>query len=149
MESERKKRGRPPKYGVKDPWCLARALKVIYAYDKARTSGIKHSAAIREAVAFVRHLDPEMHISETEMRRVLAELRPSDSPVALLSSYEILEGEEAARLRSRTAQLLALVGSKSQSIAPDEDLTRPLKIFSIYVEKKRNYPRHNAKSSSQ
>lgn len=149
METEKKKRGRPPKNGAKDPWFLARTLEIIYAYDKARTSGIKHSAAIREAVAFVRHLDPEMHVSETEVRRVLAVLRPSDGPVALLSSYEILEGEEAAEIRNRFAETHAFNRSRSQLSAPDEDPTRPLKRFSIYLVKRRNYPRHNAKSSSR
>jgi tetratricopeptide (TPR) repeat protein len=41
---------------------------VTYAYDEARTEGLKHSAAIREAVSFVQRLNPEMSISETEVK---------------------------------------------------------------------------------
>jgi hypothetical protein len=148
MESEKKKRGRPTKNGVRDPAHLSRALKIICSYENARTGGIKHSSAVREAIAFVRQLDPGMPVSETEVKRILAELRPSDSPVSIQSNYEILEGEEAARIRSRFAHLLALAGCEAQSFAPDEDPTRPLKRFSISISKRRNYPRHNAKKLS-
>lgn len=141
-----KKRGRPRKNGAKDPWSLARALMVIHAYDEARTGGIKHSAAVKEAADFVRWLCPGMPISETEVKRILAELRPAKGPAALLSSYEILEGEEAARARSRFAQMLALAGQIPPD-PPNQDPSRPLKRFSVSLGKRPNYPRYNAKNS--
>jgi hypothetical protein len=140
-----KKRGRPSKNGVKNGTWHMRTLMVMYAYDEARTSGLKHSAAVREAVAFVRQLHPEMSISETEVKRVLTELRPSDSPVALRSDYEILQGEEAARLRRIFAQMLAPTGSKSPSGLRNQDPARPLRRFSVGYVKRPIYPRHNAK----
>jgi len=145
VDSQIRKRGRPPKNGVTEPWRFARALKIIYAYDKARVSGLKHTAAIREAVGFVRQLDPEMPVSETEVKRILAELRPSTGSVALLSNYEVLEGEEAARLRSRLAQMFAFAERKDTE-PPNQDPSRPLKRFSIGYGKRPNYPRHNAKN---
>jgi hypothetical protein len=141
-----KKRGRPRKHGVKNPSALARALMVIYAYDEARKDGLKHSAAIREAVAFVKRLRPEMSVSETEVRRILAELRPSDGQVALRSSCEIVEGKEAARLRKLLAQIRAFTGSKSATVLSSQDPERPLRKFYIGYMKRPIYPRHNAKS---
>jgi hypothetical protein len=110
---------------------------------------MKHESAVREAVAFVRQDHPEMPFSETEVKRILAELRPSGSPVAFMSNYEIFEGEEAAGLRSRLAELHDLEGSKIQSIAPGKDPKRPLKRFLISLGKRQNYPRFNRKPTNE
>jgi hypothetical protein len=140
-----KRRGRPHKHGLKKPSALARALMVVYAYDKARKEGLKHSAAIREAVAFVKRIHPEMAISETEVRRILAEFHSSKSPVALRSNYEIVVGKEAARFRGLLAQIPGFKDSKSSSNSSRQDPQRPLRRFSIGYVKRPNYPRHNAK----
>jgi hypothetical protein len=79
MHRSLKKNGRPPKNGVVAPGRFLRALMVIHAFSKARAGGQKHSADVREAVEFVRQLDPEMPISETEVKRVLAEFLPRAS----------------------------------------------------------------------
>jgi hypothetical protein len=149
MESEKKKRGRPPKKGRKDPWHLARALKILYAYDKARTSGMKHESAVIEAAAFVRQLNPEIPVSETEVKRILAELRPSSSPIAIKADYDVLEGEKAAGIRSHLNDLHDLEGSKVQLISPGEDPKRPLKRFSISLGMRQNYPRFNRKPTKE
>lgn len=151
-KSPTKKRGRPSRNGVKEPWQFGRALMVIHAYSKARDGGQKHSAAIREAVDFVRQLDPEMPVSQTEVRRVLAEFRPQDSRVALRVDYSILEGEEAAKRRSfyaqMYAQMLEFAGTKSTTELIDENLRKPLKSFKFGFGKRPNYSRHNAKTSN-
>jgi hypothetical protein len=143
MESKARKRGRPRKNGVKDPSFLARALKVLHAYDEARLGGMKHSAAVKESVSFVRNIDPHMPISETEVKRILAELRPSDSPVGLLSSCEVLEGPEAATRRRFFAQM---IGKENSADFLSKDPERPLKRFSFGIGKRPNYPRHNGKA---
>ena len=148
MEGERKRRGRPQKDGVTEPWRFGRALEIVYAYRKARDAGEKHSAAVREAVAFVRQLDPEMRISETEVRRVVAEFLSQASQVALTADYLILEGEEAARRRRFFAEMLEFAGDKITTELTDQNLRKPLKSFTFGFGKRPNYPRHNAKTSN-
>jgi hypothetical protein len=147
MDPQMKKRGRPLKNGVTEPWRFVRALMVINAYTKARARGEKHSASIIEAVEFVRQLHPEMPISVTGAKRVLAEFLPQEGPIALRVDYSILEGEEAAKLRNFNAQRLRLVGTKCAMELTDRNTQRPLKRFRFGFGARPNYPRHNANSS--
>ena len=71
-------RGRPPKHGKIPGWMFGRALRVLDAYDAARIS-MKHSSAVTMATAAVREAFPEMPISETTVRRNLAEYRGKDA----------------------------------------------------------------------
>lgn len=148
MESERKGKGRPPKNGVTEPWRFGRALKVVHAYRKARAGGEKHSAAVREAVEFVRQHDPKMPISETEVKRILAEFLPKDGPAALVVEYATLEGEEAAKLRSLHEQRLANAGIKITGGLSDQNRRKPLKRFKFRFGERPHYPRHNASSTN-
>jgi hypothetical protein len=142
-----KKRGRPPKNGVVEPEHFGRALKLTYAYSEARKKGLKHSAAVREAVEFVRRLNPATPVSESAVRRVLAEFRPQNSEVEITVEYSTLEGSGAAACRSRFAQLLKSSGNENVPALSDEDLRRPLKAFKFGFGKRLDYPRHNAKPS--
>jgi hypothetical protein len=81
-----KKRGRPKTNGGKPPWVLRRITLVVYAYDRARKAGEKHEAAVDEAVKFVRTRKAKMPISGTEVKRILADWRPSRKPRVLLVS---------------------------------------------------------------
>jgi hypothetical protein len=74
------KRGRPKKNGMKPLWMLRRITLVLRGYQKAREAGVKHSVAIQEAVRHVRETEPQMPISETEVRRTLARYRSSRLP---------------------------------------------------------------------
>jgi len=143
-----KKRGRPSKNGLVGPEHFGRALMVIDAYLRAREGGQKHSAAVRQAVEVVRQSGLGMPISETVVKRVLAEFLPKDSPAALKTDYVILEGEEAASHRRFHAQMLELAGNKITTELTDQDLQKPLKIFKFGFGKRPNYPRHNAKTSN-
>jgi len=58
---------------------LLRAAWVLEAYDGARKNGLKHSGGITEAVNSVRQKHPEMPISETVVKRILARHRPKHS----------------------------------------------------------------------
>jgi hypothetical protein len=147
VEGSMNKKGRPPKNGVKEPEHFLRALKITHSYSKARAGGQKQSAAVREAVDYVRQRDPEMPVSETTVKRVLAEFLAQDSRDALKVEYLIREGEEAAERRSFLMQNSELGGTKSPAVPADQDLRRPLKSFKFGFAKRPRYPRHNGKSS--
>jgi hypothetical protein len=77
-------RGRPRKNGQQPMWILRRETLVLYGYDEARRVGEKHDAAVKEAVTYVKSIDPLMKISETEVRRVLAFWRPRNHAIGLV-----------------------------------------------------------------
>jgi hypothetical protein len=78
------KRGRARTNGRKPGWMLGRALIAIEAYDRARRDGQKHWFALEIAVNAVRAEFSGVPISQSEVKRVLAELRPKNAPEALL-----------------------------------------------------------------
>jgi hypothetical protein len=142
-----KKRGRPAKHGVKDPRTLSRTLAVLHSFDRARARGEKHSAAIRESVDFVRQLHPEMPISETEVKRILAEFRPRGARTILMSEYSVVEGEKARKIRSKLAVSRFLVEAPAHSTHSEED-PKPLKRFTMRFTDAPHYPRYNARGAS-
>ena len=62
---------------------LGRVTLAVYAYDLATGAGEKHSVAISEAVQYIRHTAPRMRISETEVKRIMADWRPKGSASCL------------------------------------------------------------------
>jgi hypothetical protein len=76
--------GRPRKNGEQPMWMLVRATLAVYGYDQARKAGEKHMAAITSAVRLIRATRPRMKVSETEVKRILADWRSSRSPVGLV-----------------------------------------------------------------
>ena len=79
MEIVKKQRGRPrKKENTIECWQFGRAAMVMCAYDEARGKGDKHSVAVRDTVDLVKQRHPEMPISQTEVKRVLATWRPRD-----------------------------------------------------------------------
>jgi len=76
--------GRPRKYGLQPHWMFERALLVLFAYDRSRNLGNKHSTAIVEAVTFVREQNPQMPISESEVKRIFARWRSKDAKLTLI-----------------------------------------------------------------
>jgi hypothetical protein len=145
--TQTRKRGRPTKNGVKDVRALSRALAVLYSHDDARARGEKYSAAIRESVTFVRQLHPGMPISETEVKRILAEFRPRGARTILMSDYSVVEGEEASKIRSKLAVRGFLPENQADSTHTEED-PKPLKRFTMRFTDAPNYPRHNASRAS-
>ena len=148
MANELKKRRRPRKNGVTKPEFLLRSISIIHAYQKARAIGGKHSAAVRDAIDFVRQLLPGMPISETAVRRTLSAFQPQHNPVSLRVDYSVLEGEEAVKIRSCNAQMLELMGTKNLTEMGDQDQRRPLHRFTLGIDKRPNYPRHNGKNAN-
>lgn len=142
------KRGRPNKDGAKPTWTLLRSVIVLCAYDRARHMGEKHSAAVAAAVSALRSQVPEMPISETEVKRVLAEFRSKDSGQALIFMEGIAQGREADAWFER----LEWAAEKSRgkwnvpSFPHDESKPRRLLTFAIQIGPRPRYPRHNSRS---
>jgi hypothetical protein len=146
------KPGRPNKNGVKPGWTLFRSFLALHAYDRARARGEKHSVAIAEAVSALRSLVPEFSISETEVRRVLAEFQSKDSAGNFIITEGVAQGPEL-QLWSDNLKWLAQTAEKfpemldASSFPGDEfDPTR-IRTLTIQVGPRFRYPRHNARTN--
>jgi hypothetical protein len=117
---------------------------VLYAFDQARAKGEKYSVAIRESVSFCRQIHPGEPISETEVKRILAEFRPEGVPTTFVSDYSVVDGEEAKRIRRKLSFRGFLSEDQAESTPSEED-SKPLKRFTIRIAETPKYPRHNAK----
>ncbi len=152
MEMEKKKRGRPRKAGdTIQFWQFARAGMAMCAYDQARASDEKHWAAVSHAVQFVKQLYPEMPISTTEVKRILAAWRPRNGGTILRFELSVLTEEETKKFHWIQEQLVALPKSEGQStpLLPEASPTGNPVIFKIRFGERPNYPRHNRKNPKE
>jgi hypothetical protein len=148
MQSEKRPRGRPKKTeGLIKFWHFVRAGMLMSAFDEARESGEKHSAAVTQAGEDVRQRHPEMPVSETEVRRTLAMYRPRTSRTILRFQRSILDDEKLVRLRSMLMQVAKAKGAKNLSVPPPsiKNLSKNLKAFTFGYFERPLYPRHNRK----
>jgi hypothetical protein len=65
---------------------LHRIAVGLLGYDEARSSGEKYAEGLKAAVAKVREEFPDIPMSETEMKRILAEFRSTELELTLLFS---------------------------------------------------------------
>ena len=138
-------RGRPRKNGVSGPWQFARGLTILNAYQQARERGEKHSVAVSEAVVEVRQKGG-FRVSETEVRRVLKELRPKDSPVELKVRARLVNEGDLERLRLLIAQVPEEYRPKNWTgLHKDTHMPKISIMFGLGIRTK--YRRHNSKSS--
>jgi len=86
MTEMAKKRGRPRKNGVKPDWMLLRLAVTLEAYDRARLAGAIYTRAIQAAMRAVHAEQFSMRISETEVKRLLAEFRSPRAPEVFMFS---------------------------------------------------------------
>jgi hypothetical protein len=91
----------------------------LCAYDKARSRGEKYEQALKAAVEEVRQIFPEMPMSETEVKRVLAEFRTKELELTFLVS----ESDNTVTLEGRKCQ----------------------KAWEIRIGPQPEFPRHNAR----
>ena len=141
------KRGRPKKDGLKPGWMLFRSFLALHAYDQARARGNKHSSAITEAISAVRSREPEMPISETEVKRVLAEFQSKDSKGSSIISAGIVQGPELDTwfddLKWITEESPLKLGVPH---IPDyRSKPRQIRTLSIQIGPRPHYPRSNAR----
>lgn len=147
MEKRRKGRPRKKEDGI-EFWQFARAARVMYAYDEARERGDKHSVAVRDAVELLKQSNPEMPISQTEVKRILAAWRPRNAGTILRFECKILTDEDVIkRHHFDLEQLTALQGkSGTRSEVPtNQKLTRSIVSLTGSFAERPNYPRHNRK----
>jgi hypothetical protein len=148
MRSLMAERGRPRKNGAKPGWTLFRSVMALAAYDQARVGGNKHSAAIAEAVSAVRAWVPEMPISGTEVKRVLAEFRSKGTGRALIITMGIAQGPEAEAWFEELKWAAKESRGKWEvpSLPVYESKPGRLRRFTIQFGRRPSYPRHNARS---
>ena len=101
--------GRPPQNGIKPISILFRNLRVIGFYNQARSSGLKHSSAVTETVELMESV-AKIAISETSVRRILAEYQPKGSHMAfrLMRIPDAEVQQDLARYRAMADQAEAL-----------------------------------------
>jgi len=124
---------------------------LMSAYDDARRRGEKHSAAVKSAVDFVKQHHPDMSISETEIRRVLAIYRPQGSQTVLLFERSILNEEDLERRRLFRERLAMVPGNENLQVKEslNQDPTGSVGVFRIRFGERPNYPRSNCKNPQQ
>jgi hypothetical protein len=148
MKTRKRPRGRPKKkMGEQVFWRFVRAGSIMCAFDEAREGGEKHSAAITHAVQYVRQHHPEMPVSETELKRILATYRPVDSQTILKFKRSIVDDKKLARLRCMLEQV-AKVQSETNLSAPQpsiKNLPKSLRAIEFGYFERPLYPRHNRK----
>jgi hypothetical protein len=149
------KRGRPRKNGAQPGWMLGRVVLVLHAYDRSRSAGNKHSVAILNAVSAVRSYAPHMPISETEVRRILANLRPSSAPKSLtlkvtkLLPAAVVQAEAIHREMWTAGELVPKawkIPPKTWDIPPKD--WKIGAVFEIGFGPRFTYPRSNARTLS-
>ena len=148
MQRGKRRRGRPRKEeGTLEYKQFVRAGIVNAAYDEARQSDQKHSVAVRQVVEFVKQNYPELPISETAVRRILAEWRPRDSGTILRVERSIMTADEVAKYRSVRDQAAAYQNDLKVPMLPDinNNPTKTVTKFVFGFGERPNYPRFNRK----
>jgi len=120
---------------------------VMSAYDEARENGEKHSVGVRQAAKVAKQRHPKLRISESGVRRSLAQHRPKKSQTILRYSRVTLAGEDLAKHHGFLAQMAAMSQKNEvdSSAPPAADATRPVTVYKISFGERPNYPRHNRK----
>jgi hypothetical protein len=148
MENAKKARGRPKKEeGREEFWRFVRAGMIAYAYNEARKRKQKHSAAVREAVAYIRQHRPEMPVSETVVKRTLATLGSRSDPITLRFQRFTVGKKKLVRLQS----VLKLAHDLQREMGLPvplsiQNLPRSLMAYKFGFAKRPRYPRHNRKN---
>ena len=147
--TKKQRRGRPRKRkGRIELWQFARAAKIICAYEETRARGEKHGAAISRTVELVTKDDPDIRVSETEVRRTLAAFRPRNAKTILRFKRAILTKKGITRIRRMLAQVPNSEGLLPPP-APNDNSPIRGTLFEIRFGKRPNYPRYNRKNSSE
>jgi hypothetical protein len=71
------KRGRPKSNGHIPARKFFRVPLVLNAYEALKAAGTKHASAVTETITQLRQSHPDVQISETTVKRILAKWRPA------------------------------------------------------------------------
>jgi hypothetical protein len=141
----KKKIGRPrKKKGVISVRDFARAGIVQCAYDEVRVNGEKHSVGVKETVKAIKQRHPNIRISETGVKRILAQHRPRKSKTILRFARVTLAGEDLARHHRFLAQMAAMPQLNGVKVpaSPVSVPIKPVAVYKISFGERPNYPRH-------
>jgi hypothetical protein len=150
MQTGKRRPGRPRKEaGTMEFRHFVRAGIVMAAYDEARQNDQKHSVAVRLAVEFVKQNYPKLRISETAVRRILAQWRPKNSGMILRFERSIMTADEIAKYRSIRKQAAAFQQKEGLKVPVPSDIinspSKPRTKFLARFGERPNYPRSNRK----
>jgi hypothetical protein len=115
---------------------------VLCAYDHHRARGEKHSSAVTAAVSDVARQMPGMKISETEVKRVLAEYRSNGSEKVVTVTRGTTQREEAESWLDGIKWIAKQVGRLNGCNFPEPE---QLSMWAIGVGAKPSYRRTNAR----
>jgi len=149
VETEKKRKGRPRQARNSIQfWMFARAGRVMCVYDEARERGDKHSVAVRYAVELLKQSNPEMPISQTEVKRILAAWRPRNAGTILRFERETLTEEDMRGHRFMLEQLADLQGKKDLGleVPTNYEFAELIERLTVRFAERPNYPRHNRKT---
>lgn len=145
----KKKVGRPrKKLGAITDKQFARAGIVMSLYDEARRNGLKHSSAVVQTVELVQRHYRKIRISETGVKRILAEFRPKESETILLFERSTLTGADLERFKWIQEQLTAFQEKECLTLPVPRDVVPPQTVttYKIRFGNRPYYPRHNRKA---
>jgi hypothetical protein len=144
MEKKGKGRPRQAKNTIQF-WQFARAARVLCAYEEDRERGDKHSVAVRGAVEHLKQSNPDMPISETEVKRILPVWRPRNAGTILRFERKILTDEDVKSHCWLQEQLAVLQGKRDLKLEVPTNLGRLTESITVRFAERPDYPRHNRK----
>lgn len=140
METNQPKRGRPKKTPGDAKFSeFVRAIIFLASYHRARQEGEKHSAALSQAVEFVKQSRPDLAMSQTTAKRILSTFQSRTTDCVLTVERSALGEAEVERLQAMMAQ----VPSEFSDFHAKDFNPRTKYVFG-YAPRP-CYPRHNAK----
>jgi hypothetical protein len=120
--------------------------KILAIYGRIRAVGHKHSAVVREVVQEIREQNPDIFISETKVKRILAQWRSTESQTVLLFENRgdnLTEDEIAHRAWVRNEIAIRRKVALGLEEVPVSNSKSP--VLLIGWGARPNYPRHNRK----
>jgi hypothetical protein len=141
-----KKRGRPSKNGKKDPKFLARSMVVLAYFEEARKRGEKYETALAEVVE---RMSPGKwgQISQTEVKRVLAQFQSRDAEEVFTAEVEPMTEEDIA-LHEEIVDFCATVMLPNFVQPPSVERMRQMKKLMLKIRPNSRYPRTNRKTKT-
>jgi hypothetical protein len=147
-QTTKRKRGRPKSNGDRPGWVLLRETIALSAYDDARRSDAKHEAALASMVDAVHGWCPDMPMSTTEAKRILARWRGKQQSVTILGAGEIvLEGEAASRYVDVVHAIAVQTAELKGATPPPKPISAKVKVLPLGFGPVPRYPRSNRKQS--
>jgi hypothetical protein len=146
----KRKRGRPKANGVRPGWVFLRESIALNAYDEVRRADQKHEAALDAMVEAVGRWSPNMPMSRTEAKRILADWRGKHRASTIIGKGEqILEGEAAACHLERLHTLATLYAELKGLPLPQKSNSTTVRICTFGAGTVPRYPRINRKEVVQ